>query len=216
MKADNLPTGNLPDDASAELTEAELVRGLAAHDTAITAVFLRRTHGAVYALTARLTLDPDLRHDWSQDILLRIVDELGRGRFVYRWPGCFWSWFQKRSYFLLLNAYHDYRRQNDRWTTGKVGEDLAERFPGGQGPDGLKMLEDCEARRTVERCLEKLPSEDQRRALSKILFDGLSYQEVADHSNTTLNTVRSWIRRGRLAVRKCVAAVYELGPEAEN
>jgi len=194
------------------LDEAELVEGLARGDTRVTAEFLRRTHGPVYAMTGRLTRDPDQRHDWTHDILLGIVAELGRGRFVYRWPGCFWSWFQKRSYFLLLNTYQDFRKQNDRWTTGDIGEDLAGRFPGSPGLDGFQMMEDADARRSLETCLEKLPSEDQRRALIQILFEGLSYQEVADHSDAALNTVRSWIRRGRLAVRKCVAALYGLGP----
>lgn len=207
MKADRQPVGT-PD----ELTEKQLVAGLAQKNPAVTADFLRRTHKSVYALTARLTHDPDLRHDWTGDILLRIIAELGRGRFVYQWPGCFWSWFQKRSYFLLLNIYQDYRRQNDRWTTGEIGEDLAERFSGSQTPSGYRMLEDAEARRTVEECIAKLPSEDQRRALTQVLLEGLSYQEVADHSDTALNTVRSWIRRSRLAVRKCVAAVYQIGP----
>ncbi len=208
-----MTANRLPLDPPDGLNEAELVAGLARRDPDVTTEFLQRTHRSVYALTARLTHDPDLRHDWTGDILLRIVNELGRGRFVYQWPGCFWSWFQKRSYFLLLNAHSEYRRQNDRWTSGEIGEELAGRFSDGQGPDGQKMLEDAEARHTVEECLEKLPSEDQRRALSQILFEGLSYQEVADHSGTALNTVRSWIRRGRQAVRKCVAAVYGLGPE---
>jgi len=211
MKAEQTP-GSHDDD----LTEAELVSGLAAHDSVVTAAFLRRAHGPVFTLTARLTHDPDLRHDWTQDILLQVIAELGRGRFVYRWPGCFWSWFQKRSYFLLLNFYQEHRRRNDRWTAGEIGEELVARFPGGQEPNGLEMLEDSEARRTVEQCLEKLPSEDQRRALSQVLFDDLSYQEVADHSNAALNTVRSWIRRGRLSVRKCVAAAYGLGPEEDS
>ncbi len=193
-------------------SEAELVAGLARRDPEVVAEFMRRTHGPVYALTARLTLDPDLRHDWTGDILLRIVAELQRGRFVYRWPGCLWSWFQKRSYFLLLNIHRSHRRQNDRWTTGETGQELTDRFAGSPYPDGEKMLEDVEARRTVEDCLAKLPSEDQRRALSQILFYGLSYQEVADHSGAALNTVRSWIRRSRLAVRKCVAAAYGFGP----
>lgn len=202
-----------PGDAESRFTEAEFVTGLAQHDPEVTAEFMRRTHGPVYALTARLTRDPDLRHDWTGDILLRIVAELGRGRFVYQWPGCFWSWFQKRSYFLLLNTYRKHRQQNDRWTAGEIGADLTERFSGRQRPDGQQLLEDAEARRTVEQCLENLTSEDQRQALTLILFEGLSYQEVADHRGAALNTVRSWIRRGRLAIRRCVASVYGLGPE---
>ena len=77
--------------------EEVLVAGLAANDPRHVEEFLRRTHRPVYAMTARLTSDPDLRHDWCQDILLKILKEMATGRFVYQRPGCFWAWFKTRS-----------------------------------------------------------------------------------------------------------------------
>ncbi|HEY3216703.1 MAG TPA: sigma factor-like helix-turn-helix DNA-binding protein, partial [Candidatus Eisenbacteria bacterium] len=50
---------------------------------------------------------------------------------------------------------------------------------------------------------------DHRRALSLRLFDDLQYQEVAAAMETPLNSVRAWIRRGRLALRRCLAARFE-------
>lgn len=193
-----------------DMDEEALTRGLTCNDPTAVSDFLNRTHRPVYAMTARLTGDADLRHDWTHDVLLTIIDELGRGRFVYRRPGCFWSWFQKRTYYLLINLYHQHKKQTDRWCAGEVGEEIIARLPLAKGTDPMRLMENIEARRIVEECLDKLSSTDQRRALHLVLLADQPYQAVADEMGAALNTVRSWIRRARASVRRCVAAKYGL------
>jgi len=196
--------------------EEALVAGLQRGDPVHVEDFLRRSHRAVYALAARLTPDADLRHDWSQEALLRILDEMARGHFVYRRPGCFWAWFRTRAHFLLLNEYRRQRTHDQRWTTGEVGEELVDRLPLSGGGDPLRTLESVDARRIIEECLDELASEDHRRALHLVLFQEQQYQDVADLLDATLNTVRSWIRRARIAMRQCVAAKYEYGKTEDS
>ena len=195
----NIPAG------SRDREEEALVKGLAESSPHHVGEFLKRTHRPVYAMAARLTFDPDLRHDWSQDILLKIIKEMATGRFVYQRPGCFWAWFQMRTNFLLISQYHQHKKQRDRWTTGEIGAALLEKMPLDDSVNPLQLLEAVEARRVVEECLEQLASADQRQALNLVLFHGQAYQEVADTMGATLNTVRSWVRRARIAVRCCVA-----------
>ncbi len=201
----NIPLDNRDQD------EEALVAGLLCGDSQHIKDFLRRTHQPVYAMTARLTIDPDQRHDWCQDILLRVVKEMGSGRFVYGRPGCFWAWFKTRSNFLLINLYHQHKKHTQRWTTGETGDALAERMPFEAGFGPLEVLESVDARRIIEECLDELPSEDQRRALALILFQDQTYQDVSEIMGAALNTVRSWIRRARIAMRQCVAGKYEYG-----
>lgn len=199
-----------PASVPADERERRLAEGLARGDRAAVREFLDATHRPVYLMTARLTRDPDLRHDWTHDILLRIVEELGRGRFVYRWPGCFWSWFRQRSHFLLITLHHRHRRQEDRWTAGEVGEEIVARLALPGGTDPSRLIEGMEARAAIEACLDALDSEDHREALHLLLFQELSYQEIADRRRSALNTVRSWIRRARVAMRECLAGKYGL------
>jgi len=201
-------TTRIPD-GPPDRNEAALVAGLSSGDPAAVRDFLRRTHRQVYGMTARLTRDPDLRHDWTQDLLLKIVREMGRGRFVYRHPGCFWSWFKSRARFILLNQYHRHKTHTERWSDGEIGAALVEKMSMPPGTDPLGLLEKIEARRVVEACLAELDNEDHRRALHLILFQEQAYQEVADVMGATLNTVRSWIRRARIAMRRCVAAKFD-------
>lgn len=188
--------------------EEAMVAGLSRCDPATTSEFLACTHRQVYAMSARLTGDPDLRHDWTHDTLLKILEELKKGRFEYRWPGCFWSWFQKRCHFLMINHYRSYRKHNDRLTPIEIGSEVVAKLSVGNDADPLHLMESVEARAILDDCLEQLDNEDHRRALAGILLDDQPYQVVADDMGATLNTVRSWIRRGRESVRRCVASRY--------
>lgn len=196
--------------------EEALAGGLSHGDPQYVEDFLRRTHRSVYAMTTRLTVDPDLRHDWSQDVLLKIVKEMSTGRFVYQRPGCFWAWFQMRAKFLLINYYQQHKKHTERWSTGEVGAAIVDKVPLEKSADPLRLLEAVEARQVVEECLDQLSSDDQRRALHLLLFQGQAYQEVADAMDATLNTVRSWIRRARIAMRQCVAGKLDYPANEES
>jgi RNA polymerase sigma-70 factor (ECF subfamily) len=169
------------------------------------AAFVQRTHRPVFAMACRLTTDPDLRQDWTHDVILRVVEELGRGRFVYRWPGCFWSWFRQRAHFLLLNKLSRQRALAEREIGGNVMSAALESLAGSGGSNPAEDLERAEARAAVERCLERVSPESHARALRLRLFEELAYERIAAEMEAPLNTVRSWIRRGRIAMRECLA-----------
>lgn len=178
-----------------------MVRGIQDGDPEAIEIFILRCHRAVFALSCRICADPELRRDCTHDILLRLVEELSSGRFVYRRPGCLWAWFRKRSYFLLLNRLDRQRMLHRREVGGDLLEGLTE-VAAISNANPEEDLERAETRRTLEKALEHLPSVDQRRALQLLLDQGLSYEEIAHAMGAPINTVRSWIRRGRIALRK--------------
>ncbi len=201
---------------SEDPAERYLVEGLCRKDPEAISQFLSATHRPVFAMACRLTTDPELRQDWSHDVLLSILDELGRGRFVYRWPGCFWSWFQKRSHFLLLNLHQKERRRVERDLSGEWGEEVIDRLAMPRGTDPERLLQGVEARAAIEECMGKLPSADQERALRFALMEEMAYEEIAGAMQAQLNTVRSWIRRARIAVRECLSSSYEIDASLED
>jgi RNA polymerase sigma-70 factor (ECF subfamily) len=195
-----------------EWTEERLVRGLAGSDPAAVREFLERTHHPVWCMAARVASDPETRRDWSHEVLLGVLRDLELGRFEYRGPGSFWGWFRKRAYFRLLDEYRRSRKVTEREMPGGAPTDLSGPGELTGSEDPARELERTEIRAAVEACLEKLPNPNQRRALEGLLWDDLSYEDIAARLSAPLNTVRAWIRRGRLALRKCLVVSLGLQP----
>lgn len=190
--------------------EEALARGLAGGDAESVRAFLVRTHDRVYLMACRLTPDVGQRRDWAHDTLLGVLDDMKRGRFEYRGAGSFWGWFRKRAWFRLLDRYRHTRRVNDREHPEGGTTDLEAIRAAARGADPLQELLRVEMRAALEGCLAKLPNEDHRRALEMFLLAGMPYERIATSMHAPLNTVRAWIRRGRLAMRRCLAAALDL------
>ena len=73
-------------------------------------------------------------------------------------------------------------------------------------PDAAKpwheMSSDAEA---LMRCLDELP-EASRDCIVRAYCEGYSHEELAAETAAPLGTVKSWIRRGLVSLRKCVDA----------
>ncbi|HPF70912.1 MAG TPA: sigma-70 family RNA polymerase sigma factor [Candidatus Krumholzibacteria bacterium] len=191
--------------------EQQIVAGIAAGQAEARAALVRLSHDAVFAFACRLSPDVDLRRDWTHDCLLRIITDLESGAFTLRHPGGFWSWFRKRSWFLLLEARRTHRRRGAR-------EVLVDELPD-RAADRASPLHDFERARITEAvvdCLERIEHDGQRQALGLLLLRDCSYQETADALLAPLNTVRAWIRRGRLDLRRCLARRLELAIGVED
>lgn len=205
------PFGSQTVAESAAADERHLVDGLLAGAPECVTEFLERTHHPVFCMACRLTSDSELRRDWAHAVVLGTLEDLRRGRFVYRRPGSLWAWFRKRAYYRLLDEY----RRHRVWLARSGGLDPGD--PSGDfadlagTDDPVAEMERLEMRNAIETCLDAIDNPDHRRALSLRLFDDLPYQQVAEAMGAPLNSVRAWIRRGRLALRRCLATRLE-GP----
>ena len=54
-------------------------------------------------------------------------------------------------------------------------------------------------------CLQAL-EERQRGAIRTAFFEGVTYAELAQRQDVPLGTVKSWVRRGLLALKRCLSA----------
>lgn len=76
------------------------------------------------------------------------------------------------------------------------------------GPGPLELLDRACQARELTRCIEGL-SAAQRQSVALAFYDGLSHAEVAEQLRQPLGTVKSWLRRGLLALRDCLDAAVE-------
>ncbi len=187
-------------------SEEDLVAGIINNDPDAGAEFADRCHDAVYAYCCRLASDVTLRRDWTHDVILRLLKDIADRSFTYLGPGSLWAWFRKRAWFLVLETRRTHhRRQKREVSDGGATQDLLQ---AANGPD--QELESTEILAAVDHCLEGIEKDDHRIALRLRLYRNLDYQEIAAELDSPLNTIRAWIRRGRLNLRRCLARRLDL------
>jgi RNA polymerase sigma-70 factor, ECF subfamily len=59
--------------------------------------------------------------------------------------------------------------------------------------------------REIARCLATLEA-DRANAVRGAYLDGQSYEELAEHYNVPLNTMRTWLRRSLMKLKECLEA----------
>ncbi len=67
----------------------------------------------------------------------------------------------------------------------------------------LELLDRAAQAREVSRCMQVLNAQ-QRQSVALAFYDGLSHAEVAAQLRQPLGTVKSWVRRGLLALKTCL------------
>ena len=71
------------------------------------------------------------------------------------------------------------------------------------GPTPEASAAAADDRRRIEACLGELP-EDRARAVRAAYLEGHTYDELARTFSVPLNTMRTWLRRALIALRKCL------------
>lgn len=72
-------------------------------------------------------------------------------------------------------------------------------------PDALDRISEVAEGEALHRCLEQL-EEGQRRVVTLAFMDGLSHSELSSRLQAPLGTVKSWVRRALLGLRRCLEA----------
>lgn len=70
-------------------------------------------------------------------------------------------------------------------------------------PGPAQLAEQAAEAQAIKRCLSVLTRE-QSQAVALAFYQGLSHAEVADHLSQPLGTVKSWVRRGLMALKSCL------------
>ena len=70
-------------------------------------------------------------------------------------------------------------------------------------PDIIDKIDAAAEAGALKRCF-KLLDDQQRRCIVLAFVDGLSHSEITERIGVPLGTVKSWIRRGLLTLRRCL------------
>ena len=151
-------------------------------------------HGPmVYAVVGRYGLGPAERDDVFQEVFVRVH----RSAALYRPERPLKPWLVS----IAVNAARTF-------LTRRRGRELSEDRPAAErlvdpAPDGARVAEARQATRLLAQALDALPDE-QREAVLLVGVQQLAYDEAAAILEIPLNTLKSRVRRGRLALARAL------------
>jgi RNA polymerase sigma-70 factor (ECF subfamily) len=205
-------SAKLPDSSTSE--EALLIARSRHRDVAAFNQLILLHQQAVYTLCYRMLSDPESAADVTQDSLLAAFRAIESFR-----GGSFRSWLLR----IASNACYDHWRRKQRRPAESL-EALTDQSEGNSEGQAQQFADDerwnpetmalrAELRALIQIGLEQLPFE-QRLAVVLSDVQGLSYEEIATTTNTTLGTVKSRIARGRAQLRDYLQRHAELLPRS--
>jgi len=90
------------------------------------------------------------------------------------------------------------RRLRENRETSWESVPLMDTMLGQPGPAQMSEHQDI-----LEQCFGRL-SDDQRQCIVRAYVEGLTHDELSESTNSPVGTIKSWIRRGLLALKECV------------
>ena len=197
---------------SSENVDFELVRRVQRGDSAAFDLLVRKYQNRVVALIGRYIHDWSECQDVAQDTFLRAYRALGN----FRGDAQFSTWLHR----IAVNTAKNHLVAHKRRPPGEdIDIDDAEQFESAlrlrdnDTPERELMRQEME--QTVMSAVESLP-EELRAAITLREVDGMSYEEIAQHMQCPIGTVRSRIFRARDAIDARLRPLMDAPRERER
>lgn len=200
---------SLPNQALARTTDAALVVRFRQGDAKAFELLVARHTRFAGAVAMGVVNDYHAALDVVQEAFVKVLDGLGN----LEDPERFQAWLRH----VVRSTSLDHLRR--RKVTGRSAEalpgedDESQPLPApGVKPEDL--LEQAELRAQVREEIAALP-ESQREVVYLKYLEGLSYDEIADVTGLTVNTIESRLFRARSSLRKRLGERFGAGPDGK-
>ena len=175
-----------------------LVGKYLAGDEAAFETLLRRHRDRVYGYIRMMVKDGQLAEDIFQDVLVKAVLTMKRGN--YNEEGKFLPWILRISHNLVIDTF----RRNKRYPTIDGGEDFdIFNIIRDDGKNIDQQLIEDQIHSDVKKLIDFLPDE-QKDVLRMRLYSGMSFKEIAEDTNVSINTALGRMRYALINLRKLI------------
>jgi RNA polymerase sigma-70 factor (ECF subfamily) len=173
---------------------AELLAACARQDRQAFQRLYERTASQLLACLIRVLRNRALAEDALQDVFVQVWGRAGQ---YERGRGSAWAWMIAIARYRAI----DLRRRESRLATEPYAD--VDDIPGEDGSADVLAALGQRARKALAGCLEALQPR-QRECIVLAYQGGLSHAEVATEIGEPLGSVKSWIRRGLTALKRCL------------
>jgi len=152
-----------------------------------------RISGRMFGLCLKLASQRELAEEAVQDTFVQIWHHAGE---YHRERGAPLSWMLTIARYRTLDLM---RSRKTRQTSGDAGLDRVADERGGPLDESLRSAGSAELR----GCLDEL-SGTQRDSILLSYYRGFTHDELSEALSSPVGTVKSWIRRGLMALKRCL------------
>ncbi|MCM5663282.1 RNA polymerase sigma factor [Galbibacter mesophilus] len=161
-------------------------------------ILINRHSQRIYSFIFSKVYDKDVTEDIFQDTFIKVIKTLKRGN--YNEEGKFLPWVMRISHNLVI----DYFRKNSRMPKFEGSDDFnIFSVLGDSALNAEKQIIKDQVETDVKRLIDELP-EDQREVLVMRLYKDMSFKEIAEQTNVSINTALGRMRYAIINLRKMV------------
>ena len=180
-------------------SDYELVQEFVNGSQASLEILINRHRKRIFTYIVLLVKDQHLAEDIFQETFYKVIRSLLDGK--YRDNGKFISWILRIAHNLIidhfrkgkqLNTYSNDDYESDIFNSKKLSDKTIEQ----------NIIEN-QITKDVRKLIQELP-DDQREVVILRHYCGLSFKEIADHTNVSINTALGRMRYALINLRKLI------------
>jgi RNA polymerase sigma factor (sigma-70 family) len=181
-----------------QLNDQELVSMYLSGDESALETLINRHKNKIYSYVIQIVKDSQLAEDVFQDTFFKVINTLRKGN--YNEEGKFLPWVLRIAHNLVI----DHFRRNKRMPVVDGGEEfnIFDILPLKQGNVEDRMIKD-QIHTDVRKLIQYLPP-DQKEVLMLRHYSNLSFKEIADLTNVSINTALGRMRYALINLRKLI------------
>ena len=180
-------------------TDYELVQEFINGNQISIEYLITRHKNKVYTYILLIVKNEQLAEDIFQDTFIKVIQSLKQGK--YRDNGRFLSWVIRIAHNLIIDHFRKEKQLNtlsndsyetDIFNSKKMSDKNVEEF----------LIED-QIQNDVRKLIDELP-DDQKEVILLRHYGGLSFKEIADQTNVSINTALGRMRYALINLRKLI------------
>ncbi|WP_372648277.1 RNA polymerase sigma factor [Draconibacterium sp.] len=182
-----------------KLNDNELVQRFIQGDHESLEILIVRHKSRVYSYILLIVKNQDLAEDIFQDTFIKVIRSLKRGKYVEN--GKFVSWVLRIAHNLIIDHFRKEKLQ------GTISNDSSDVDIFNSQKFSEQTIEDqmvySQILKEVKHLVKELP-EDQQKVIYMRHYMGLSFKEIAEQTEVSINTALGRMRYALINLRKLV------------
>jgi RNA polymerase sigma-70 factor (ECF subfamily) len=181
------------------LADEQLVAAYAKGDNQSFDILLRRHQERVFNYVLSIVRDPDTANDIFQETFIKAITTIKQGRYME--TGKFAAWITRIAHNLIIDYYRQERSGNMTSADDETANVLNRKEFSDENIEDI--LVDEQIRADVRRIVAILP-DNQREVLEMRYYRDMSFKEIAEATQVSINTALGRMRYAILNLRRIV------------